>query len=138
MTPIRRLWSFAAALFLIGLVPGHGGASGGVVVLPHALAIADIDSSIRVETVIPSSVDAEFRLPSELTRAAVSARVNGRLTSSIGSVRDGVLVVSTTDLDLLRAAGVSSVRFEIVSADGLGLILDCDTKSDGSLVVRVH
>ena len=120
----RRVATVCLALVLVGLLPGHGGNSGGVVVLPHAVASAQPERELLQQNRFAPRQDLQLRVPSELAGCSIELTADGQNLSSKASLDGCLLTIPYADLADLASVAITETRFVLAAENGDTLILE--------------
>lgn len=132
---MRRFGLLLSALLLPFLIvrdaPADIGRSGGIVILPCAIAIANCGQQLRTQYEFPVGTDVALGLPSNLgPNVLVAVEMDGCLGAFCGRLENGMLILRGTELRALRSAGVQSLRITLADGQQRGLLLRLSFKSD--------
>ncbi len=133
---IRRLGLILGFLILpfviVRDVPADIGRSGGIVVLPCAIAVANCGMALRAQHSFPDGVDLVFGMPTNLGPSIVAlVQVIGGEAIVCGRISGGMLIVRNSEIASLRAAGVRSFRMLLSDSQQRGVLLEFVMHDDG-------
>lgn len=132
---MRRLGLLLSALLIPFLIvrdaPADIGRSGGIVILPCAIAIASCGQQLRAQYEFPVGTDVALGLPGNLgPNVLVAMEMDGSVGAFCGRLENGMLILRGSELRALRVAGVQSLRITLADGQQRGLQLRLGFKSD--------
>ncbi|MEO0480138.1 MAG: hypothetical protein AAF196_11720 [Planctomycetota bacterium] len=132
MTSTRRFLASLWVLLLVGGLPGHGGGSGGVVVLPHAVSLEEVDTVTLATHSFDTEEDINLRLAPELASASVAIFADSQEIPVVGSIEGVSISISANEISMLQESGVHLLKYEFVVPSGKAQVLRLEL---GSAVV---
>ena len=123
MTSTRRFLASLWVLLLVGGLPGHGGGSGGVVVLPHAVAVEDVDTRTLATHSFDLEADINLRLAPELASASVAIFADSDEIPVVGSIEGVSVSISANEIAMLRDSGIRVLKYEFIVPSGKAQVL---------------
>lgn len=136
---LARVATLALILLLVGWLPGHGGNSGGVVVLPHAVATPEGPRPVLDQHAFGAGSDLLLKVPAELEDCSVVVTADGERLQTEASLDGSILTIAHRDLADLASVSIVSTRFVLASACGCTLILDVQyDAASGSVELTVR
>ncbi|MBI5852879.1 MAG: hypothetical protein HZB39_17850 [Planctomycetes bacterium] len=132
---LRRLSLLIVALLIPFLVvrdaPADIGRSGGIVILPCAISIANCGQQLRAQYEFPVGGDIVFALPSNLGPNVMTLiEVDGSTMPAVGRIENGMLILRGAELRSLRAIHIPSFRMTLVDAQQRALLIEFVLKLD--------